>query len=106
MFKKIIAATIGSAIVVAIGSSVAIKAQPSIENYYPKTTEVVALDHENDLVILEDFNGFRWSFAGIEDWEIGDIASLIMDNMGTEIIFDDEIISVQYSGYYQAAEIR
>ena len=68
-------------------------------NYYAQTTVVVELDRENDEVICVDFNGEEWVFIGIEDWMVGDYASMVMDDMGTELIFDDEIVSVRYDGW-------
>lgn len=66
--------------------------------YYVLTTVVVELDTENDVVICEDFNGNLWEFEGCEDWVIGDIASLLMNDKGTEKIYDDTIIDTRYSG--------
>ena len=73
------------------------------ENYsnvheYALTTVVVELDQENDEVICADFNGNEWAFTEIGDWMIGDIAAMIMDNNNTDIIYDDEIVSVKYNG--------
>lgn len=70
------------------------------ESTYALTTQVVQLDYENDLVVCEDFNGNLWEFSGCEDWMYGDIASLVMNDMGTPSIYDDEIISARYSGYF------
>ena len=71
-----------------------------ISDIYPLTTIVVATIPENDIVILEDFNENQWEFSGIEDWETGDICSCIMNKCGTETIYDDEIISIKYDGYF------
>ena len=65
---------------------------------YPQTTIVVKV--YNDVVTLQDFNGNLWEFTGAEDWQVGDICSCIMNNNGTENIFDDEIIKVEYDGYF------
>lgn len=65
---------------------------------YGRVTEVIGFDFDYDIVIVEDNMGFRWSFYGIEDWCIGDIAVLTLNTKGTELIFDDEIVSVRYSG--------
>lgn len=70
---------------------------------YPMTAMVFELDEENDLVIIEDFNGNLWDFEGIEEWMIGNICSVIMDDIGTETIFDDEIVSVRYDGWIDGA---
>lgn len=69
--------------------------------YYALTTEVVELDHENDVVVCEDFNGNLWEFYGCEDWQVGDIASLLMNSHGTEQIFDDEIELARYNGTFE-----
>jgi hypothetical protein len=71
------------------------------ETLYPMTTKVVKLDHENDVVTCEDFNGFLWQFEGCEDWQEGDICSMIMNDNGTSKIFDDEIVSIKYDGYFK-----
>ena len=67
---------------------------------YALTTQVVQVDYENDLVVCEDFNGNLWEFEGCEDWMYGDIASLVMNDMGTPEIYDDEIVSARYGGYF------
>jgi hypothetical protein len=68
---------------------------------YPTTMIVNELDYNENIVICIDFNGNEWAFEEIEDWCIGDIASMIMDDMGTESIYDDTIIMVRYSGYME-----
>lgn len=68
---------------------------------YPMVTKVVKLDRENDVVTCEDFNGYLWQFDGCEDWQEGDICSMIMNDNGTPKIFDDEIVSVKYDGYFE-----
>ena len=68
---------------------------------YALTTKVVKLDRENDVVVCEDFNGNLWEFYGCEDWQIDDIASLLMDDNGTSTIYDDEIVNVRYNGTFE-----
>lgn len=70
------------------------------EKEYPMTTQVVCVDYENDIVVCQDFNGNLWEFSGCEDWMYGDIASMIMNDKGTPTIYDDEIVSVRYDGYF------
>lgn len=69
--------------------------------YYPLTTRVVEVDEEADLVTCEDFNGNLWEFEGCEDWQDGDICSLLMNSKGTEKIYDDEIVLAQYNGTFE-----
>ena len=68
---------------------------------YPTCGVVVEVNYKNDLVVVEDFNGNLWEFEGCEDWLEGDIASMIMNDCGTPEIYDDEIITVRYSGYVE-----
>lgn len=68
-------------------------------NVYPKTGRVVYVDHDTDLVLIEDYIGMRWLYKGAEDWMAGDICSMIMDKNGTEEIKDDEIINIKYEGW-------
>jgi heme/copper-type cytochrome/quinol oxidase subunit 2 len=63
---------------------------------YSTLFKVIDLDWENDLVIFVDCVGFEWVWEGIEDIEIGDIFSAIMDTHETEEIFDDKIIDIKY----------
>lgn len=74
------------------------------ETEYPLSTIVVSIDKGNDLVIVEDFNGNLWSFKGTEDWQKGDICSLIMSDNGTETIIDDAIVKAKYDGFVNGKE--
>lgn len=67
---------------------------------YPKTMIVTEVNEESDTVILIDNEGFEWEIYGVEDWEIGDIGSCIMNDNGTEDITDDEIVDIRYGGYF------
>lgn len=69
------------------------------DGYYALTTRVEDISEAADLVLVEDSNGNLWAFKGVEDWQIGDCASLLMRNNGTENIKDDEIISARYSSW-------
>lgn len=98
MSKKSLIALLGAAAAVSFaGASHA--GEPAPKNYYAMTAVVSDLDYAGDTVTVENASGFTWCFEGTEDWEVGDVASLVMDDNGTEIIFDDEIVSVRYSGY-------
>jgi len=67
--------------------------------YYALTTKVVAIDQEADIVTCEDCNGNLWQFSGVEDWEVGDCASLLMESHGTKKIEDDTIEDVRFSAW-------
>ena len=71
---------------------------------YALTTVVAEVDRECNTVYCVDCNGEEWAFWGCEDWEEGDIASLLMYTSGTPIIYDDAILDVKYGGYFEAWE--
>lgn len=73
--------------------------QKKTENY-PLTTIVAEINPEIDVVSITDNNGFVWQFYGVEDWEKGDICSVIMNDNGTETIFDDIIVTTRYGGRF------
>ena len=73
--------------------------QKKTENY-PLTTIVTEINPEIDVVSITDNNGFVWQFYGVEDWEEGDICSVIMSDNGTETIFDDIIVTTRYGGRF------
>ena len=73
--------------------------KPATCEYYALTTCVVEIDRDSDIVTCEDSNGNLWEFYGCEDWEIGDCASLLMDNQGTESIYDDSIEAARYNAW-------
>ena len=102
MFKKIVAIILGVTIIGTMGCGKATEAQKPTGGTYPKTAVIVELCEEDDLVIVEDANGQSWCFTGIVDWYVGDLVSMLMDDMGTEIIYDDEIVDTYYSGYVAA----
>lgn len=65
---------------------------------YPLSTVVECVNGNE--VTAKDFNGNLWTFTdNTEDWCKGDICSLIMHDNYTSIIYDDEIIKAQYSGF-------
>lgn len=63
---------------------------------YPLATVVVNINREQDVVTVRDNNGNEWEFTEVNDWYIGDGCNLEMNTMGTDEIYDDEIISMRY----------
>lgn len=71
------------------------------QSIYMRGMEVVNLDYQRDIVTCRDGVGFEWEYYGCEDYCKGDIVCCLMATMGTEdTIFDDQIINVDYSGFY------
>ena len=51
-----------------------------------------------NILYLRDCNGFIWKYeTDIDDLYINDIVSCVMYNNETELIYDDEIINLNYS---------
>ena len=66
-------------------------------NTYTMACKVVALDTDNDVVILVDYvSGNEWAWEGINGEAVGDTVMLIMDDSGTpNVIVDDVILSIK-----------
>ena len=62
--------------------------------YYPQVFQVIAMNEE--CIYLIDGNGNEWVWEDIDDWEIGDYATAIMDTQDTINIYDDIIIQLRY----------
>ena len=68
-------------------------------DYYALATKVNTIDRNTDVVTCEDSAGNLWEFYGVGDWQVGDNANLLMDTMGTERIYDDEICGATYGAW-------
>ena len=86
----------------AIVAAAIIASEPAKNNseIYPSTGIVIDTDFTADMVTVETFSGLRYEFSDVEDWELGDICSMLMNDSGTpDSVLDDEIIQARYSGY-------
>jgi hypothetical protein len=70
-----------------------------IDNLYAKSMLVYEVDREYDILYLTDSNGNGWEYVGIEDLGVGDVVDCLMYDNQTDIIYDDKIIKLQYSGF-------
>lgn len=66
---------------------------------YPATMEVINIE-DNDLYLMTA-TGHVFVMEGVEDYEVGDLVSLIMFDNGTPFIMDDVIISARYAGTFE-----
>lgn len=73
----------------------------AIEDIYPETAIIQEVNYNTDVVTVQTLNGNTFQFEGIEDYQAGDIVSMIMDSKKTPEVTDDIILSVKYSGYIQ-----
>ena len=72
-----------------------------MSHIYPMSGIVTEVNRQENKIIITDSVGNEWEFNGTDDWHIGDIAAMIMEDNGTEKIYDDEIIDVQYDGWVE-----
>lgn len=99
--------TIATAITMAIIIACSITVPASAEvgdrgEFYPKMAVVTAIEEIGDtnifIVTVVDKDGHEWGFFDDEgEWQIGDIANLLMWNLG-EREEEDEIVEVYYEG--------
>ena len=66
---------------------------------YPLTAVVMEVNHKEDYILCVDYTGNEWAIDGAEDWMVGDIIAMIMDECGTDEIFDDAIVDYTYCGW-------
>ena len=64
---------------------------------YPLTA--IVTENDNGVITCVDYRGEGWVFDDGIDWEIDDVLSILMDDNGTETIYDDKIVSVFYGGH-------
>lgn len=68
---------------------------------YPETAMVTKLNRKKDIVTVETATGNRFEFYGCEDWERGDLCSMLMYSKGTKKVRDDVILDVRYSAKFR-----
>lgn len=83
---------------------------PTISNslnktFYPLTGIVTSItpddsDTRSEVITFTCSNGNMFSFIAptTDCWEEADLVSCIMNNKGTETVYDDEVITSMYSG--------
>lgn len=73
----------------------------AVDSFYTRTGLVVDLDYDTDTVTVVDGCDFAWRFTGCEDYCVGDLVEMLMQEAGDpEDIFDDVIYSTCYAGFY------
>lgn len=72
---------------------------------YPMAGIITSLDEKNDLVTVSTGAGLLYDFYGAEDYAVGDIVAMTMDDNGTaDFVLDDKIIAARYAGWSGALE--
>lgn len=71
---------------------------------YAATMQVTAI--KNDVVQMETASGFVYEWEGADDYEVGDLVSVLMNGLETEEITDDVIISPPtYTGWTMPVDV-
>lgn len=97
MKKKFLRVAMCASLMMCACSKAEVQAETvEVERLYIRETVVYEFVPAEDEVVVEDSQGNLYAFYGIEDWEINDRCVLLMDDMGTESIEDDEIIRTFY----------
>lgn len=65
---------------------------------YPSCGVVRSVNRAMDCVVVEDGAGLCWAFYGVEDYDVGDVVAMTMEDMGTESVYDDRVIDALYGG--------
>lgn len=99
----IIATIITIAIIALCGIATASAETGDRGDFYPKMSVVTGIDQIGDTnlftVTVIDKDGHEWSFFDDEgEWQIGDIANLLMWNLSNEREEEDEIVEAYYEG--------
>ena len=66
---------------------------------YPETMVITSMDKKTDVVTLETSNGNIYEMTGCEDYNVGDVVSMVMYDSATPKVQDDVILSAKWSGF-------
>lgn len=86
------------AIIVSLGVGMAIQKNEMVDRLYPNVAVVVEIDHTADTLTVEDSIGHLWVVEGVEDYMEGDLVGMVMDSMGTDLVYDDAVVKMHYCG--------
>jgi len=69
-------------------------------NVYPNTAVVTSINYETDIFTVATSTNISYTLKGVEDWEVGDLASLLMYDIGGDgDITNDLVIELRYTGF-------
>ena len=69
-------------------------------NLYPNTAIITSIDYATDSFTVATSTHIEYTLKGVEDWEVGDLASLLMYDIGSDgDITNDLVIELRYSGF-------
>ncbi len=69
-------------------------------NVYPNTAIITSVNYETDIFTVATSTNISYTLKGVEDWEVGDLASLLMYDIGSDgDITNDLVIELKYSGF-------
>lgn len=102
-FNTVMARVLSVMVVIILSASLASlstlrKVSEESHEQYARAAVVSEVNEQENIVTFVDGCGLQWEIKGVFDWEIGDLAALLMDDNGTSgTIEDDIILDVWYS---------
>lgn len=71
-------------------------------------TNIFPLTSKEDQITITCANGNIFQFRDDTEscWDVGDLASCMMDNNGTEYVTDDKVITAMYAGSLEQLEAQ
>lgn len=76
-----------------------------LSHYYANTGLIMEEPGDTVFAVMQNGNVFEFLNEG-EDWFVGDIVSILFYDNGTDIVYDDIIISCRYSGWVSDEEMQ
>lgn len=80
--------------IAALIAALALTTSTASAEFYSTLFRVVQI--ESNTATLVDCNGSSWLYDEPEDMEVDDFYTAVMDDNGTDEIFDDIIVSLRY----------
>ena len=103
--KRIIAAIIIILLLLTISGIVTVAKSRARVNYmknhwYPQCGIITSIDRTRDTMTITDSTGNRWIWEGVEDFQLRDHVSMVMDDNNSDFVLDDKIVKIYYMGVY------
>ena len=77
---------------------ITITKQATTEHLYPRVGQVTEINRSWGYVAIKDSVGELWLLYDVDDWAVGDVVSMMLNDNNTDTITDDIIVKAYYSG--------
>lgn len=90
--KKVVAVLM---VLMVVGSAVG-----ACADYYTAYGKVTEIDENTWVMVIRTNDGNEWECQIDDEWWVNDVVRVLFDDMGTDSIYDDEIVNVHYIAPY------